>query len=231
MDHVMGAWASGRLPVLDSVPGELANRPNGVYVPRFRNLGSKHPDFIRGYGFQGGSERSTYGHAYAMHEWGPSFKKKVRESRTWQFGMGSFGESLGRFENFCELDKDKVDAWGIPVLHISMSHGDNEKKMLEDARQSAEEIVRASGAEDVKSGAEMSVPGEAIHEVGTARMGNDPRTSVVNRWQRAHDVSNLFLMDGAVYPSSACQNPTITIMALAASACDHLVDEYRRGNV
>jgi len=231
MDHVMGAWAYGTLPVLKDVPDDVARRPNGVYVPRFRNIESRHPDFIRGYGFQGGSERDTYKHAYAMQEWGRGFKKKVRESRRWSFGLGSFGESLARFENFCELDKDKVDAWGIPVLHISMAHGDNEKKMLEDARQTAEEMVRASGALDVKSGAEMSVPGEAIHEVGTARMGNDSKGSVLNRWQQAHDVSNLFVMDGAVYPSSACQNPTITMMALAARACDHLVDEYRRGDV
>src|SRR5262249_41524306 len=130
---------------------------------------------------------------------------------------------------YCELDKERVDAWGIPVLHISAAFGDNERAMVKDAADTAMEMLEAMGAEDLERRDEISAPGLAIHEAGTARMGNDPRPSVPNRWQQAHDVANLFVMDGAAYPGSACQNPTITIMALAARACDYLVEQYRTG--
>lgn len=229
MDHVMGGGASGTLPVLKGIPDPRANRPNGIYIPRFRNIADKHPDLLRGFGFQGSAWEEKWGHAFALPGFGASFKKQVRESRPWRISLGGFGECLGRFENYCELDKDKVDAWGIPVLHISMVFGDNEKRMVKDVADTAVEMLEAVGAEDIQRREEISMPGLAIHEVGTARMGDDPKTSVLNRWQQSHDVSNLFVMDGSVYPSSACQNPTLTIMALAARACDHLVDRYRRG--
>jgi choline dehydrogenase-like flavoprotein len=166
-----------------------------------------------------------------MPGFGAGFKRAVKADRPWWVSLGGFGECLPRFENYCELDKTKTDAWGIPVLHISMAFGDNEKSMVDDMADTAEEMLRAVGAENVERRAEISKPGLAIHEVGTARMGDDPKSSVVNRWQQAHDVSNLFVMDGAVYPASACQNPTITIMALAARACDRLVEEYRAGRI
>ena len=124
-----------------------------------------------------------------------------------------------------------MDAWGIPVLHISMSFGDNETKMVEDMADQAAEMLEAAGAENVRRRATPSIPGLGIHEVGTARMGNDAKTSVLNRWQQAHEVPNLFVMDGSCYPSSACQNPTLTIMALASRACDYLVDQMKRGAV
>jgi choline dehydrogenase-like flavoprotein len=231
MDHVMGGGAFGTLPMLKNQPDTRGNRPNGIYVARFRNIADKHPDFIRGYGFQGSAHESKWGHAFALPGFGASFKQAVKENRPWAVNLGGFGECLPRFENFCELDKEKVDNWGLPVLHISMAFGDNEKKMVEDMAVTAAEMLEAAGAENIESHAEISPPGLAIHEVGSARMGTDPKTSVVNRWQQAHDVSNLFLMDGAVYPASACQNPTITLMALAARACDHLVEEYRAGRV
>jgi choline dehydrogenase-like flavoprotein len=151
----------------------------------------------------------------------------VREQRPWLINLGGFAECLPRYENFCELDSDRVDAWGIPVLHISAAFGDNERRLVDHMADQAAEMLEAAGTEDIVVNKEISAPGLAIHEVGTARMGNDPGTSVVNRWQQAHDVSNLFVMDGSVYVSSACQNPTLTIMALAARACDYLVEEYR----
>ena len=231
MDHVMGGGASGVLPVLKGVEDTRGNRPNGVYIPRFRNLTEKHPGFLRGYAFQGSSLESKWGHAFGLPGFGAGFKRAVKQERHWWINLSGFAECLPEFGNFCELDKNKVDAWGIPVLHISMAFGDNERKMVEDMGDTGEEMLRAVGAEGVQRRAEISKPGLGIHEVGTARMGDDPKTSVVNRWQQAHDVSNLFVMDGSVYPSSACQNPTITIMALAARACDHLVEELKRGRV
>jgi choline dehydrogenase-like flavoprotein len=145
--------------------------------------------------------------------------------------FSGFGECLGRYENFCEIDKEKVDSWGIPVLHISMAWSDNELKMVQDMKNTAAEMLEAAGAENIRSWADIAPPGLAIHEVGTARMGNDPKSSVLNRWQQAHDVPNLFVMDGSCYPSSACQNPTVTLMALASRACEYLVEQVRTGSV
>lgn len=231
MDHTMGGGASGVLPVLKGIPDTRGNRPNGVYIARFQNITDTHPGFLRGYGFQGNSHESTWGHAFGLPGFGADFKRAVKKERHWWISLSGFGECLPEFNNFCELDKTKVDAWGIPVLHISMAFGDNERKMIEEMGDTAEEMMRAVGAEGIERRAKISKPGLAIHEVGTARMGNDAKTSVVNRWQQAHDVSNLFVMDGAVYPSSPCQNPTITIMALAARACDRLVEEFKAGRV
>ena len=231
MDHITGGGAGGVLPMLKGVPDDRARRPNGIYVPRFRNIADKHPDFLRGYGFQGGASLQTWTHGFEVPGFGESFKKKVHEERPWAMRFSGFGECLPEYENFCELDKEKVDAWGIPVLHISMAHGENSRKMVADMAATGEEMLRAMGAEDVKARASISNPGLAIHEVGTARMGDDPKASVVNRWQQAHDVSNLFVMDGAVYPSSGCQNPTVTIMALASRASAHLVDAMKRGDL
>jgi choline dehydrogenase-like flavoprotein len=229
MDHVMGGGASGVLPMLNAKVVPDARRPNGIYVPRFRNVTEKRADFLRGYGFQGGANVEKWGHAATIPGFGASFKQRVRDERKWQFRFGGFGECLPVFENRVELHKERVDAWGIPILHIDMTFGDNEKKLVNDMAETAAEMLEAAGAENVQKVAQPTVPGLAIHEVGTARMGNDPKTSVLNRWQQAHEVPNLFVMDGAVYPSSACPNPTLTIMALGSRASAYLVDQYKRG--
>ncbi|HJO37629.1 MAG: GMC family oxidoreductase [Vicinamibacterales bacterium] len=231
MDHVMGGGASGVLPVLKGFPDTRGNRPNGIYIPRFRNLEERHPDFLRGYGYQGGSNVVKWGHAMAIPGFGGAFKQDVRESRPWQISIGGFGEHLPRYENSCELDTTHVDAWGIPILHISAAYGENEQTMVDDMADAAEEMLRAVGAEDIEVEREISNPGLAIHEVGTARMGDDPGTSVLNGYEQAHDVSNLFVMDGSGLPSSACQNPTITFMALATRACEYMVEEFRASRV
>jgi glucoside 3-dehydrogenase (cytochrome c) catalytic subunit len=231
MDHVMGGGASGTLPMLKGVADERARRPNGIYVPRFRNIDEKHPDFLRGYGFQGGANLVKWGHANDLPGFGASFKQRVHDTQAWTFNFSGFGECLPRVENHARLDDTVVDAWGIPALHIDCAFGDNEQKQVHDMAATAEEMLKAMGAEDVKPRAEISAPGLGIHEVGGARMGNDPKTSVVNRWQQAHDVKNLFLMDGSVYPSSGCQNPTITFMALGSRACAHLVEDLKRGDL
>ena len=231
MDHVNGGGATGYLPMLKGVEDTRGNRPNGFYIVRFRNINDRHPDFLRGYGYQGSAQEVKWGHAMNVPGFGASFKQSVRENRPWQISMGGFGEHLPQYENFCELDKNRVDGWGIPILHISAAYGDNERRMVQDMGEQAAEMLEAAGAEDITIRTEPAMPGLGIHEVGTARMGDDPKTSVLNQYEQAHDISNLFVMDGSCYPSSACQNPTVTFMALASRSCDYLVEEYRAGRV
>jgi len=146
----------------------------------------------------------------------------------WGIGMGLWGECLARKENYVTLDKNEVDAWGIPILRIHADWSDNEKKLWADGRQQAAEMLEAAGAKNVKVTGNMSVPGFCIHEVGTARMGNNPQTSVLNKYCQAHDVENIFVTDGAAWVSSGCQNPTLTMMALTVRACDYIVREYSK---
>ena len=123
------------------------------------------------------------------------------------------------------------DAWGIPALRIHMTHGDNEKAMMEDAASTAAEMLEAAGARNIKVNADLAEPGMAIHEAGTARMGADPKKSVLDPWNQTHDVKNLFVMDGAGFPSTGCQNPTLTIMALTVRSCDYLMQEMKAGRI
>jgi len=232
MDHVGGGGASGTMPMLDAKRLEQDGRANGIYVPRFVNLTTKHPNFIRGYGFQGGSGQSLYAHAKTLPGFGKKLKDEVRESHPWGISLGGFGESLAKFENLVRINKDVVDAWGIPVAHIECAFGDNERAMVRDMGETAGEMLERAGAKDVRiSQGPTSTPGILIHEVGTARMGNDPKKSVLNKFNQAHDVKNLFVTDGACYVSVANQNPTLTMMAITARACDYIVDEFRGGRL
>ncbi|HXG65913.1 MAG TPA: GMC family oxidoreductase, partial [Blastocatellia bacterium] len=232
MDHVGGGGARGTMPMLDSKKLQQDGRANGIYVPRFRNLTDKHPRFIRGYGFQGGSNQSLWGHAKAVEGFGIKLKKAAREEHPWGISLGGFGETLARFENHVRINKDVVDAWGIPVVHIECSFGDNERHMVEDMGETAAEMLEAAGAKDIiVSYGPPSTPGILIHEVGTARMGSDPKKSVLNKFNQAWDVKNLFVTDGACYVSVANQNPTLTMMAITARACDYLAREYRAGRL
>src|SRR5438067_1464136 len=230
MDHVVGAGASGRLPEFKTLPNaNEPERPNGIYVPRFRNTPSskRHSRFIRGYGFQGGAEA---GFNFSAEGYGASLKKAVKEGE-YGISLGAFGESLARWDNYIEIDRDLKDAWGIPALRISMTHGDNEAALMEDAGATAAEMLEAAGAKDIRVQAGVEMPGMAIHELGTARMGNDPKKSVLNPYNQAHDVKNLFVMDGASFVSSACQNPTLSMMAITVRACDHLIDRFHKTDV
>ena len=161
----------------------------------------------------------------------PGIKKAVRESGVWQTGMGAWCECLPRYENYVEIDKDRADAWGIPVLEIHADWSDNEKKLWNDAREQAAEMLEASGHKNVAMTGEMSVPGFCIHEVGTARMGADPKKVRAQRLCQAHDVKNLFVTDGAAWASIGCQNPTLTMMAITARACDYIADQQSKGNL
>lgn len=233
MDHVGGGGAQGTLPMLTTEYQSQVGRANGIYIPRFRNLDekSKAKDFIRGYGFQGGSNQPLQ-MAKGILGFGAEFKKQTRERHPWYISLGGFGESLARFENHVRLNRDVVDAWGIPVLHIDMAYGDNERKMVYDMGESAAEMLEAAGAKDIRtSHGPTSVPGILIHEVGTARMGDDPKKSVLNKFNQAWDVKNLFVTDGACYVSQGNQNPTLTMMAITARAMDYLAEELRTGRL
>ncbi|MCC6368766.1 MAG: GMC family oxidoreductase [Bryobacterales bacterium] len=226
MDHIYQGGAAGTMPMLEAKPwAGMPRRPNGIYIPRFRNVKEKETNgFIRGYGYQGGSSPAF---DFGSAGFGASYKNAVRNGY-WNMGISLWGECLARKENRVEIDRNRVDAWGIPVLKISAEWSDNEKKLWNDGREQAAEMLRAAGAADVRLTGQFSVPGFCIHEVGTARMGNDPKTSVLNKHNQAHEVPNLFVTDGACYVSIGCVNPTLTMMAITVRACDYLVNEYSK---
>jgi choline dehydrogenase-like flavoprotein len=229
MDHVTGAGAAGELPALGDLDDEV--RPfDHVYIPRFRNVRDRAPGFVRGYAFQGRASRRRVSDArfvrYVPGHWWSS-----QPHDTWELVLKGYGESLPSRENYVELDPTVVDAWGVPVLRIHCSRGGNEWAMLDDMADTAQEILEAAGAVNIRPIRTSPPPGSAIHEMGTARMGRDPRTSVLNRWNQSHDVPNLFVTDGACMTSSACQNPSITYMALTARACAYAVRQLARGEL
>ncbi len=228
MDHVTGFGAEGTMPMLESRPwAGPPQRPNGIYVIRFRNVTERSPNFIRGYGFQGGSSPEFN---FEAEGFGRKFKENVKRGE-WHIGLGAFGECLARWDNYIELDKNVVDAWGIPALHIHASYGDNERKLGEDAANTAAEMLEAAGAKNIRLTKAMRPFGNAIHEVGVARMGNNPKTSVLNSFCQTHDVKNLFIMDGSSWVSSGCQNVTLGFMAIACRSCAYLVDQYKKGEI
>jgi choline dehydrogenase-like flavoprotein len=233
-DHVWnGGGARGEFPDFPGKPTlNRPLRPNGFYVIRFRNTreGPRFSKFLRGYGMQGG-----WGDGVAFNwkarGFGESYKRALWQGVT-TMNIGGFGECLPRFENLVEIDPSTVDAFGIPALRISMSWSDNERAMIPDMAEAAAEMMEAAGAKNIELWTVPDrMPGMGIHEVGVARMGADPKTSVLNQFQQTHDVRNLFVMDGAGFVSSACQNPTLTIMALAVRSCDFVLAEMKRGNL
>jgi choline dehydrogenase-like flavoprotein len=232
-EHVMGPGVTGMVKELVGKSPTLDDgKPGGFYVPRFRNLEDKQPGFVRGYGFEGGSGFSIFpGGAWDTPGFGGQFKKAVREHAGAFISMGGFGEVLARYENYMDLDPEVKDSWGIPVLRFHYQFGDNERKMCEDMATTAREMFEQAGIEVVGVDKNILTEGWSIHELGTARMGTDPKTSVLNQFQQSHDVRNLFVVDGSSHVSASCQNPTWTIMALAWRSCEHLADEFKRGNL
>lgn len=233
MDHLwVAGGATGEFPGLEEKPSlDGPNRPNGIYVVRFRNTKAGPPSkkFLRGYGFQGGQ---VTGFSLEAPGFGGDYKRAVKNPAS-SMGLRGFGECLPYFENYVEIDPSgQVDAFGIPILKIHMGWGDNERKMIPDMAESAAEMMEAAGAKRIEPFAHTDrVPGFGIHELGVARMGSNPKASVLNPYQQAHDVRNLFVMDGAGFTSGACQNPTLTIMALAVRSSDYLLGEMKRGNL
>jgi len=228
MDHIKWGGASGQFDGWTDrrVIGE---RPNGIYVARFRNVSSRHPDFIRGYGFQGGADRSGWEAALHAPGIGRAFKARLSQLGPWTMSFAGFGEMLPREQNRATLHPTLVDAWGIPSLHIDCRWSDNELAMHRDMSVAAAELLEATGATHIEpSMSGPSTPGGTNHEMGTARMGRDPKTSVLNGWNQTWDVPNLFVTDGAAMTSSGCQNPSLTYMALTARACHYAVDQLKR---
>jgi choline dehydrogenase-like flavoprotein len=230
MDHTMGGGARGRVPGFEDHDA-FGDRPNGIYIPRFRNVSSAHSDFLRGYGMQGAAGRPGWGRGASMEGFGADLKHALRTPGPWEAVFSGFGECLPRQENYVELDPIKVDAWGIPALRISCTWSENERTMLQDMAVTAAEMLDAGGATDIETFVENNPPGLTIHEMGTARMGRDPRTSVLNAHNQMHDVPNVFVTDGAAMTSSACQNPSLTYMALTARACAYAVEQMRRNEL
>jgi choline dehydrogenase-like flavoprotein len=230
MDHHYRVGASGTYEGF-SDKYTFGRRPNGIYVPRFRNLDekTKMKDFLRGYGFQGGGSR---GRAQNIEGVGADFKAQVTEPGLWSMWIGAWGEHLPYADNTVKLNKEKKDKWGLPTLDISCDFRENELNMRKDMRQTLEETLTISGLKDVTSYDDPKAsPGLCIHEMGTARMGRDPKTSVLNKWNQMHEVKNVFITDGACMTSSANQNPSVTYMALTARAVDFAVGELKKRNI
>jgi choline dehydrogenase-like flavoprotein len=227
-DHVGGGGARGLMPQLDGKRMLQDGRAAGVFMPRFRNLEQRTGAFIRGYGLSGGASQSLWEHAARVPGWGAQFKHAVRENHPWGIGLSGCGECLPRFESRVTINPLVKDAWGIPVVHIDMSFGDNEHRMVQDMGDTAAEMLEAAGAREIEiTRGPASTPGSMIHEAGTARMGDDPKTSVLNRFNQAWDVKNLFVTDGACFVSSGYQSPTLTMLAITARACDYVIEEMR----
>lgn len=229
MDHLIGPGATGTFPELAGRKREDPERPNGIYLIRFRNIDTKEDKFIRGYAYQGGMNVQVAEHAYATKGFGAQFKRSVKENNPTTLMLAGFGEMLPRWDNTVTINDAVRDAWDIPVAHIDCTFSDNERAMAKDMEASGREMLELAGAENISSFSFLPPPGFAIHEVGTARMGNDPKTSFLNKFNQSHDIKNLFVCDGSAFVSMANQNPTLTMMALTARACDYLVEEKRSG--
>ncbi len=232
-EHVMGPSVFGIVKDLVGKSRTIDDgKPGSFYIPRFTNWQEKNPNFIRGYGFEGGSGTTMMPtSAFTRPGFGAAYKKDVRDYAGAYMSMGAFGEVLAKYENHIELDPTVKDAWGIPVVQFHYKFGDNEKKMAADMAVTGKEMFEEAGIEVLSSDANILTEGWSIHELGLARMGNDPKTSVLNQFQQSHDVKNLFVVDGCSHVSAANQNPTWTIMALAWRSCDYLADELKKGNL
>lgn len=230
MDHVMASGAAATIAGKEDRV-VLGRRPNGIYVPRFRNVKTKSPDFLRGYGFQGSGLRDNWERGIQQTGFGADFKRSISGPGPWRFIFYGFGECLPNPNNYAELDKQKVDAWGIPVLKIHCAWSQNEVAIRKDMTITAAEMLDAAGARDIQTFTHDYPPGLTVHEMGTARMGRDAKSSVLNAQNQSHEIKNLFITDGAAMVSSSCVNPSLTYMALTARACDYAVAQMKKGEL
>ena len=230
MDHIGGASTSGVFPGFAD-RYHSSRRPNECYLPRFRNVAARDDRFLRGFGYQGGARRHSWQRGIGVAGLGESFKASLRQPGPWTFSIEGFGEMLPDRRNRVWLDKKRKDQWGIPILNIDCEHRENEQAMIKAMSTDAVEMLEAAGLEDIRTSSRLAPPGLLIHEMGTARMGNDPSTAVLNGFNQAHDVPNLFVTDGAAMTSSACQNPSLTYMALTARASAAAVDMLKEGAI
>ena len=230
MDHHLGVGASGRVEGFDD-RYYFGKRPNGIYIPRYRNFFGDKRDYLRGFGYQGGASREGWSREIAEMNIGADFKDALGEPGNWTMGIGGFGEILPYHENKITIDKTKKDKWGLNTLSFDAEWKENERKMRIDMQNDAVEMLQAAGVKDVKGHDGDGTIGRGIHEMGTARMGLDPKTSVLNKWNQVWDAQNVFVTDGSFMASAACVNPSLTYMAMTARAVDHAVSELRRQNI
>ncbi|MBX3592857.1 GMC family oxidoreductase [Sphingomonas sp.] len=229
MDHANTLSAAAIVPGFQDRTS-FGNRPTGIVIPRFRNLDTMDgAGFTRGYSFQGGALQGTWTRGKRMAGVGADYKKTLRQPGMWEMVLVCFAESMPRARNRLTLSRTKTDPHGIPQLEVAFAHGAEERAALADAKAEAAKMMEAAGGQVLFGFDQPGPGGTAIHEMGGARMGWDPKTSVLDRWSRAHDVSNLFVTDGAQMSSSACQNPSLTYMALTIRACEHAVGLMRQG--
>ncbi len=238
-EQFMGPGFTALVPQLAGAKYDPAHPDDGrsdgsfPYFVRFRNIGKdRSKDFLRGYGFETDGGSSSYpGFAHYMPGFGGEFKQQVRKWRMAPVAMTAFGEVLARPDNYCELDPQVKDAYGLPVLRFHVSWGENEYNMTRDIMNVCHEVAAAGKFENVTMRDKLLAPGWSIHESGTARMGADPKTSVLNGYNQAHDVKNLFVVDGASFSSATEKNPTLTILALAARASAYIAGQMKRGDL
>jgi choline dehydrogenase-like flavoprotein len=238
MDHHLGVGATGEAPEFADMYYS-GRRPNGIYVPRFRNLGdaaTKRSDYLRGFGYQGGAARPTWdrdlgNRAQGAKGFGAARKAALSQPGPWSMGLGGFGEILPYQDNRVTLNRDMKDAFGLPTLSFNVTMRENEAAMRRDMQTAAEEMLEAAGFKNVKGHDGGFSPGLGIHEMGTARMGRDPKTSVLNAHNQVHECKNVYVTDGAAMTSASCVNPSLTYMALTARAADHAVQARKRGDL
>ena len=230
MDHHFRVGASGRVEGYED-KYYYGRRPNGFYVPRFRNVGNDQRDYVRGFGYQGSASRTGWSRNIGELNVGADLKEALITPGDWRIGFTGFGEMLPHHDNRIYLNREITDKWGLPVLAMDVSIRANEIAMRKDMIVDAIEILEASGVKDVNGTDSGYAPGMGIHEMGTARMGRDPRTSVLNEFNQVWDAPNVFVTDGACMTSSSCVNPSLTYMALTARAADYAVQELKKGNL
>jgi choline dehydrogenase-like flavoprotein len=235
MDHFTLEGAGGLLSDFKSSQREPRGTPCGFLIPKYVNTDRSrfmNRNFLRGYRFDGDASQQLYEHAFGLAGFGAEWRRKVRSEIPYYFGMMVQGECLPRYDNYVTLDPEKKDAWGIPALHIVASYGENEYAMAKAMRHDVMEILDAMEITDPEApGEQLSAFGKNIHECGTARMGHDPKKSVVNSFCQLHDAKNVFVTDGAVFVTQGCYEPTLTIMAISARAGDYMVAEYGQGSL
>ncbi|HEY1793481.1 MAG TPA: GMC family oxidoreductase [Opitutaceae bacterium] len=230
MDHHFRVGASGEVEGFED-RYVYGRRPNGIYIPRYRNLFGDKRDYLRGFGYQGSGDRKGWNREIAEYGVGAQMKAALLEPGHWQMGIGAFGETLPNHNNKVTLDKNKKDKWGLPVLAMDADIGENEHKMRKDMADDAAEMLEAAGVKNVKKHEDTYAMGQGIHEMGTARMGLDPKTSVLNKHNQVWDAPNVYVTDGACMVSTSCVNPSLTYMAMTARASHHAVESLKRMDI
>jgi len=230
MDHHFRCGASGEVEGYDD-KYYFGHRPTGFYIPRFRNIGGEKRDYLRGFGYQGGASRNGWGREVAELSIGAELKDSLSEPGGWRIGATAFGETLPYHENKITLNKNVKDKWGLPVLDFDVEFKENEKKMRVDMKADMKEMLEIAGVKNVRDYDGDNAPGMGIHEMGTARMGRDPKTSVLNGNNQVWDCKNVFVTDGACMTSASCVNPSLTYMAMTARAAAFAVDELKKMNI